>query len=231
MKINKDSIIQGLIIPVFKPFNWTSFDVVKKIRYDFKKSFEIKKIKVGHAGTLDPLATGLLLICTGKKTKEIEKLQELDKTYYATFCIGKTTPSFDRETEFDKHYPIDHINDRLIEKSISSFIGEIKQQPPIYSALKVKGKRLYEMARKGDNVKINYRKINIYDFNLLNNNFPELDFKIRCSKGTYIRSLAHDFGKKLNSGAYLKYLERSSIGDYSIKDCMTMDQINKLLFN
>ena len=118
MKINKDSIIEGLIIPVFKPFNWTSFDVVKKIRHDFKKSFEIKKIKVGHAGTLDPLATGLLLICTGKKTKEIEKLQNLDKTYYATFCIGKTTPSFDRETEFDKHYPIDHINDRLIEKSM-----------------------------------------------------------------------------------------------------------------
>ena len=164
MKINKDSIIEGLIIPVFKPFNWTSFDVVKKVRYDFKKSFDIKKIKVGHAGTLDPLATGLLLICTGKKTKEIEKLQELDKTYYATFSIGKTTPSFDRETEFDKHYPIDHINDRLIEKSISSFIGEIKQQPPIYSALKVKGKRLYEMARKGEDINIKYRKINIYSW-------------------------------------------------------------------
>jgi len=228
---NKDSIIEGLIIPVFKPFNWTSFDVVKKMRYNFQKSFNLKKIKVGHTGTLDPLATGLLLICTGKKTKEIEKLQNLDKTYYATFYIGKTTPSFDRETEFNKLYPTNHIDDKLIKEIVSSFIGEIKQQPPIYSALKVKGKRMYEMARKGQYIKINYRKINIYDFKLLNNNFPELDFKIKCSKGTYIRSLANDFGKKLNSGAYLKYLERYSIGDYNIKDCMTLEQINKLLFN
>ncbi len=230
MKINKDAIIEGLIIPVFKPINWTSFDVVKKIRSDFKKLFDLKKIKVGHAGTLDPLATGLLLICTGKKTKEIEKLQNLDKTYYATFCIGKTTPSFDRETEFDKNYPTDHINNKLINESMSSFIGEIRQQPPIYSALKVKGKRLYDMARKGENIKINYRKIKIYDFNLISNTFPELDFKIVCSKGTYIRSLAYDFGKKLNSGAYLKYLERFSIGDYNIKNSITVDQINKLLF-
>lgn len=231
MIINKELIVDGLIIPVFKPLNWTSFDVVKKIRYDIKKAYDIKKIKVGHAGTLDPLATGLLLICTGKKTKIIETLQNLDKTYYATFYIGKTTPSFDRETEYDDIYPIDHINQNLIIEALNDFQGDIKQKPPIYSALKIKGKRLYEIARKGGLAEIKNRSIKIFEFKLINNNLPELDFKIKCSKGTYIRSLAHDYGKKLNSGAHLKYLERYSIGEYNINESYSLGEINKLLFD
>ena len=230
MKIDRHSIIDGIIIPVFKPLTWTSFDVVKKIRNDIKKAFDLKKIKVGHAGTLDPLATGLLLICTGKKTKIIENLQNLDKTYYATFYIGKSTPSFDRETEFDNSYPIKHIDEKLILESLKNFRGEIKQQPPIYSALKVNGKRLYELARNGEKIKINYRNIKIFEFKLLKNNLPELDFKITCSKGTYIRSLANDYGKKLKSGAYLKYLERYSIGDYNINEAYKLDELTSLFF-
>ena len=229
MIINKDSLIEGLIIPIFKPLNWTSFDVVKKLRGDFKKTFNLKKIKVGHAGTLDPLATGLLLICTGRKTKIIEDLQNLDKTYFATFDFGKTTPSFDRETGCDKNYPIDHITKELIIKNLKYFQGKIKQKPPIYSALKFKGKRMYELARKGETIDIQYREVIIHEFNMLNSNFPEFDFKIKCSKGTYIRSLANDFGKKLKSGAYLKYLERYSIGEYNINNSFTIDSVSKLI--
>ena len=216
---------EGQTLLIDKDLEWTSFDVVKKIK------FLIKCKKVGHAGTLDPLATGLLLICTGKKTKIIETLQNLDKTYYATFYIGKTTPSFDRETEYDYIYPIDHINQNLIIEALNDFQGEIKQKPPIYSALKIKGKRLYEIARKGGLAEINNRSIKIFEFKLLNNNLPELDFKIKCSKGTYIRSLAHDYGKKLNSGAHLKYLERYSIGEYNINESYSLGEINKLLFD
>ena len=164
MIFNKKTVVDGLIIPVFKPLNWTSFDVVKKLRNDFKKTFKIKKIKVGHAGTLDPLATGLLLICTGKKTKIIEDLQNLEKTYLATFCFGKTTPSFDMETDFDKIFPVDHIDENLVIKTLKAFTGKIKQRPPIYSALKFKGKRLYEIARKGEKVDIDYRKVTINEF-------------------------------------------------------------------
>ena len=229
MIINKDSLIEGLIIPVFKPLNWTSFDVVKKLRGDFKKTFNLKKIKVGHAGTLDPLATGLLLICTGRKTKIIEDLQNLDKTYFATFDFGKTTPSFDRETGCDKNYPTDHITKELIIKNLKYFQGKIKQKPPIYSALKFKGKRMYELARKGETIDIQYREVIIHEFNMLNSNFPEFDFKIKCSKGTYIRSLANDFGKKLKSGAYLKYLERYSIGEYNINNSLSIDSVSKLI--
>ena len=229
MIFDKYSVVEGIIIPVFKPINWTSFDVVKKLRNDFKKTFKIKKIKVGHAGTLDPLATGLLLICTGKKTKIIEDLQDLEKTYFATFCFGKTTPSFDMETDFDKSFPIDHINENLVIKTLKAFTGKIKQKPPIYSALKFKGKRLYEIARNGEKVDIDYREVNINEFEMLNNNFPEFDFKIKCSKGTYIRSLAHDFGKKIKSGAFLKNLERCSIGEYTISESYTIESISKYL--
>ena len=231
MIFNKENVIDGLIIPVFKPLNWTSFDIVKKLRNDFKKVFNLKKIKVGHAGTLDPLATGLLLICTGKKTKIIKDLQNLDKTYLATFHFGKTTPSFDMETDFNKNFPNDHITDDLVIKNLSYFKGKIKQKPPIYSALKFNGKRMYEIARKGETIDIDHRDVFIHEFEMLNNNFPEFDFKIKCSKGTYIRSLAHDFGKKLNSGAFLKYLERYSIGEYNINNCLTIESIRKLLSN
>tara|TARA_B100001175_G_scaffold199697_1_gene169611 strand:- start:577 stop:1275 length:699 start_codon:yes stop_codon:yes gene_type:complete len=231
MIINKESLIEGLIIPIFKPLNWTSFDVVKKLRGNFKKTFNIKKIKVGHAGTLDPLATGLLLICTGKKTKIIEDLQNLDKTYLATFDFGKTTPSFDRETDFNKNYPTDHITEELVVKNLKYFQGKIKQKPPIYSALKFNGKRMYEIARKGKTIDIEYREVFVHEFDMLNSNFPEFDFKIKCSKGTYIRSLANDFGKKLKSGAYLKYLERYSIGEYSINKSLTIESVSKLISN
>ena len=231
MIINKESLIEGLIIPIFKPLNWTSFDVVKKLRGDFKKAFNIKKIKVGHAGTLDPLATGLLLICTGRKTKIIEDLQNLDKTYLATFDFGKTTPSFDRETDFNKNYPTDHITEELVVKNLKYFQGKIKQKPPIYSALKFNGKRMYEIARKGKTIDIEYREVFVHEFDMLNSNFPEFDFKIKCSKGTYIRSLANDFGKKLKSGAYLKYLERYSIGEYSINKSLTIESVSKLISN
>ena len=231
MIFNKNSVIDGLIIPVFKPLNWTSFDVVKKLRNDFKKAFKLKKIKVGHAGTLDPLATGLLLVCTGKSTKTIEKLQNLEKTYLATFYFGKTTPSFDMETDFDKSFPIDHISENLIIETLKYFTGNIKQKPPIYSALKFKGTRMYEIARKGENIDIDFRNVTIHEFKMLNNNFPEFDFKIKCSKGTYIRSLANDFGKKIKSGAYLKYLERYSIGKYTLKDSYTIGSISKALLN
>ena len=231
MIINKESLIEGLIIPIFKPLNWTSFDVVKKLRGNFKKTFNIKKIKVGHAGTLDPLATGLLLICTGKKTKIIEDLQNLDKTYLATFDFGKTTPSFDRETDFNKNYPTDHITEELVIKNLKYFQGKIKQKPPIYSALKFNGKRMYEIARKGKTIDIEYREVFVHEFDMLNSNFPEFDFKIKCSKGTYIRSLANDFGKKLKSGAYLKYLERYSIGEYSINKSLTIESVSKLISN
>ena len=231
MIFNKNSVIDGLIIPVFKPLNWTSFDVVKKLRNDFKKAFKLKKIKVGHAGTLDPLATGLLLVCTGKSTKIIEKLQNLEKTYLATFYFGKTTPSFDMETDFDKSFPIDHISETLIIETLKYFTGNIEQKPPIYSALKFKGTRMYEIARKGENIDIDFRNVTIHEFKMLNNNFPEFDFKIRCSKGTYIRSLANDFGKKIKSGAYLKYLERYSIGKYTLKDSYTIESISKALLN
>lgn len=231
MIINKESLIEGLIIPIFKPLNWTSFDVVKKLRGNFKKTFNLKKIKVGHAGTLDPLATGLLLICTGKKTKIIEDLQNLDKTYLATFDFGKTTPSFDRETDFNKNYPTDHITEELVVKNLKYFQGKIKQKPPIYSALKFNGKRMYEIARKGKTIDIEYREVFVHEFDMLNSNFPEFDFKIKCSKGTYIRSLANDFGKKLKSGAYLKYLERYSIGEYSINKSLTIESVSKLISN
>ncbi len=231
MIFNKNSVIDGLIIPVFKPLNWTSFDVVKKLRNDFKKAFKLKKIKVGHAGTLDPLATGLLLVCTGKSTKIIEKLQNLEKTYLATFYFGKTTPSFDMETDFDKSFPIDHISETLIIETLKYFTGNIQQKPPIYSALKFKGTRMYEIARKGENIDIDFRNVIIHEFKMLNNNFPEFDFKIKCSKGTYIRSLANDFGKKIKSGAYLKYLERYSIGKYTLKDSYTIESISKALLN
>ncbi len=231
MIFDKNSVIDGLIIPVFKPLNWTSFDVVKKLRNDFKKAFKLKKIKVGHAGTLDPLATGLLLVCTGKSTKIIEKLQNLEKTYLATFYFGKTTPSFDMETDFDKSFPIHHISENLIIENLKYFTGNIQQKPPIYSALKFKGTRMYEIARKGENIDIDFRNVTIHEFKMLNNNFPEFDFKIKCSKGTYIRSLANDFGKKIKSGAYLKYLERYSIGKYTLKDSYTIESISKALLN
>ena len=222
MKINKDSIIEGLIIPVFKPFNWTSFDVVKKIKNLLKEKFRFKKIKVGHAGTLDPLATGLLVICTGKSTKMISEIQNQKKEYTGELTMGATTPSYDLETEIDNRYDISNISENDISSKTKLFLGEIFQKPPIFSAIKVKGERLYEKARRGEKINIKKRKITVYNFKLTKILLPKIHFIIECSKGTYIRSIAHDFGKSLNSGAHLSKLVRTKIGEFDLKDAKSI---------
>ena len=215
MSIN---IKEGELILIDKELNWTSFDVVNKIRYAIKKKFNIKKIKVGHAGTLDPLATGLLIICCGKMTKSINNFSAMNKTYSGKITIGSTTPSYDLETKPNVHYPIDHINEKLILKTAKKFVGKIFQTPPMFSAIKKDGVRLYNLARQGKEIKIDKREISIDSFEITSFNLPEISFNVTCSKGTYIRSLAHDFGKELNSGAHLSELRRIKIGDYSVKD-------------
>ena len=206
----------GEIILIDKELNWTSFDVVSKLRNSIKKKLDLKKIKVGHAGTLDPLATGLLIICTGKMTKRIDEFSCLNKTYTGKITIGSTTPSYDLETKPNVYYPTDHINDELILNTAKKFIGKILQKPPIFSAVKKDGVRLYKFARKGVVVKVEKREITIHDFTITSINFPEIEFSVCCSKGTYIRSLANDFGKELGSGAHLSELRRTSIGEYSV---------------
>ena len=226
MSIN---IKEGELILIDKELNWTSFDVVNKIRYAIKKKFDIKKIKVGHAGTLDPLATGLLIICCGKMTKSINNFSAMNKTYSGKITIGSTTPSYDLETKPNVHYPIDHIDEKLILKTAKKFVGKIFQTPPMFSAVKKDGVRLYNLARQGKEIKIDKREISIDSFEITSFNLPEISFNVTCSKGTYIRSLAHDFGKKLNSGAHLSELRRIKIGDYSVKDSVkVMDFIREI---
>ena len=206
----------GEMILIDKELNWTSFDVVSKLRNSIKKKLNIKKIKVGHAGTLDPLATGLLIICTGKMTKRIDEFSGLNKTYVGKMTIGSTTPSYDLETKPNVYYPTEHINKNLIIETAKKFVGKIDQKPPVFSAVKKDGVRLYKLARKGVKVEVEKREIIIHDFLISSINFPEVEFSLTCSKGTYIRSLAHDFGKELGSGAHLSELRRTSIGDYSV---------------
>ena len=208
----------GQVILIDKPLDWTSFQVVNKIRWHIRRTFNIKKIKVGHAGTLDPLATGLLVICTGKMTKQIEKFQGQIKEYTGTIVLGATTPSYDLETEIDKTYSTAHITPELIHKTTNQFIGEIAQLPPVFSAIKKDGKRLYEFARSGKAVDIKPRNIVISVFEITNISANEVDFRVVCSKGTYIRSLAHDFGKAIKSGAHLTALRRTKIGDFSVEN-------------
>ena len=215
MSIN---IKEGELILIDKELDWTSFDVVNKIRYAIKKKFDIKKIKVGHAGTLDPLATGLLIICCGKMTKSINNFSAMNKTYSGKITIGSTTPSYDLETKPNVHYPIDHIDEKLILKTAKKFVGKIFQTPPMFSAIKKDGVRLYNLARQGKEIKIDKREVSIDSFEITSFNLPEISFNVTCSKGTYIRSLAHDFGKELNSGAHLSELRRIKIGYYSVKD-------------
>ncbi|MBK77888.1 MAG: tRNA pseudouridine(55) synthase TruB [Flavobacteriaceae bacterium] len=215
-----EEILNGAILIVDKPQNWSSFDVVKKIRNTITQNYKIKKIKIGHAGTLDPLATGLLIICTGKMTKEISKLQNQLKVYTGTFVLGSTTPSFDLESKIDNFYKINHIDKNLINKVLPNFIGDIYQTPPIYSAIKKKGKRLYELAREGKKTEIKARKVFVEKFEITKIKLPEIDFLIKCGKGTYIRSIANDFGKALNSGAHLKSLRRISSGKYLVKNAI-----------
>lgn len=219
----------GQILLFDKPLNWTSFQVVNKVRWLIRKSCDIKKIKVGHAGTLDPLATGLLIICTGKFTKRISELQGQIKEYTGTLRLGSTTPSFDLETEIDATYPVAHISEELLQTTVKKFVGEIEQVPPVFSALKKDGKRLYEYAREGIKVDVKSRKVEISKFEIDSSNFPDINFKVVCSKGTYIRSLAHDFGQALNSGGHLSELRRSAIGDFSVKNAMDIASFENLL--
>ena len=211
-----NDIQEGKIILVDKPLRWTSFDVVKYIRKSLQLKFKIKKIKVGHAGTLDPLATGLLIICIGKQTKNISKYQDLAKTYTGKFKLGESTLSFDAETDVNEKFEYDHITINDLKKLANEFIGNSMQKPPIFSAIKKDGKRLYNYARENKEIEIDKREIQIYDFEILDFNSPYVEFKIDCSKGTYIRTIANDFGKRLNSGSYLYELRRTKIGEFSV---------------
>ena len=218
--ISIDDLEKGKMILVDKPIRWTSFDVVKYIRKLLQLKFKIKKIKVGHAGTLDPLATGLLIVCIGKQTKSISEYQDLKKTYTGKFKLGETTLSYDAETSVNEKFEYEHITYHDIKKLAIEFIGKIIQKPPIYSAVKKGGKRLYEYARKNIEIEIDNREVNIYDFKILNFSTPYIEFKIECSKGTYIRSIANDFGKRLDSGSYLYELRRTKIGEFSVVNAM-----------
>ena len=221
--------LSGKVILIDKPLNWTSFQVVNKLRWKIKKVFNLKKIKVGHAGTLDPLATGLLIICTGKMTKQIDLFQGQEKEYTGTMTLGNTTPSFDMETQVDKSFPTDHITKDLIHETTKNFIGTINQYPPVFSAVKKDGKRLYEFARAGEEVEIKPREITIHEFEIIKVEKKILSFRVVCSKGTYIRSLAHDFGKAMDSGAYLSSLRRTRIGEFHVQDAQSIeDFINEL---
>jgi tRNA pseudouridine55 synthase len=223
------NFVEGEVLLFDKPYQWTSFDLVKKVRNSIKNKFKYSKLKVGHAGTLDPLASGLLIICTGKATKTISHLQDQEKEYIAGILLGKTTPSFDLETEFDKEYPTEHINIELIEHTLKTFIGDSDQIPPVYSAKYIDGKRAYEFARKGQDVEMKANRINISEIELLENNFPELIIRIKCGKGTYIRSLARDLGERLKSGATMISLKRTAIGDFSLNNALTLEDFqNKL---
>lgn len=222
--IDLESLRQGQVLLIDKPLNWTSFDVVNKLRYAILKKHNLKKFKVGHAGTLDPLATGLLLICVGKATKTIQAYQGLDKEYTGTFYLGATTPSYDAETDIDQHFETAHITEALILETARNFVGKQSQVPPVFSAIKKNGKKLYEHARKGESVTIQAREVEIKSFEILSINLPEVTFKVRVSKGTYIRSLAFDFGKKLKSGAFLSALRRTKIGHFDVQDAMPHQQ-------
>jgi tRNA pseudouridine55 synthase len=226
-----EDYLNGQVLLIDKPINWTSFQVVNKLRWAIRKAFKIKKIKVGHAGTLDPLATGLLVICTGKMTKQINTFQAQEKRYTGTIVLGSTTPSYDLETTINKTYPTDHLTNELIHQTTKKFIGEIKQFPPIFSAIKKDGKRLYEFARLGENVEIQSRKITISEFRITSIDETQVNFEILCSKGTYIRSLAHDFGKALNCGGHLSALKRTKIGEFDIANAMSIENfIDELPF-
>lgn len=214
--MNVEKIQEGHVFLIDKPLDWTSFDAVNKIRWNIRKAYDLKKIKVGHAGTLDPKATGLLLICTGKWTKRIDEFQAQEKTYTGTIKLGVTTPTYDLESEEDQTFPIDHITEELIHETTKQFVGEIEQFPPMHSAIKVDGKRLYELARDGQEIERKARKVTIMDFKITKIDLPFVDFEVNCSKGTYIRSLAFDFGKALNSGGYLTALRRTKIGEFDV---------------
>ena len=214
-----EDYLEGQILLIDKPLKWSSFQAVNKLKYILKRQYDLpKKFKIGHAGTLDPLATGLLIVCTGKFTKRITEIQGQAKEYTGTITVGATTPSYDLETEVDSTFPTEHITAELIQETVKQFLGEIDQKPPIFSAIKKDGKRLYEHARAGEEVEISVRKTTIHEFEITKFDLPEIEFRVVCSKGTYIRSLAFDFGKALNSGGYLSVLRRTKIGDFSVEN-------------
>lgn len=222
-QISEEKFLEGQMLLIEKPIGWSSFDVVKKIKYLIRKRYNLKNIKVGHAGTLDPLASGLLIICTGKFTKKISEIQDKRKIYTGIITLGGTTPSFDLETEIEKNYKTDHISEDLIKKTTIKFLGEINQVPPIFSALKKDGERLYEKARRGEKIKINSRKVTIYKFESKLLHKVNVHFIIECSKGTYIRSIANDLGAALNCGGYLSKLCRTDIGEFSLSNAMSIN--------
>lgn len=223
------NFIEGEVLYVNKPLNWTSFTLVRKLRNKLCRSLDIKKLKVGHAGTLDPLATGVMIICTGKKTKLIETFQYQTKEYVATLKLGASTPSFDLETEVDAEYPFEHVTKELVEEKLKYFIGEIEQVPPAYSACKVEGKRAYEFARKGEEIELKPKLLAIDEIELLEYNLPSIKIRVVCSKGTYIRALARDIGLTLGSGAHLTGLERTRIGDVTLEQCLDGLKIEEII--
>ena len=215
--------VAGEIIPIFKPYTWTSFQIVNKVRYHLSRKYGIKRFKVGHAGTLDPLATGVLLLCTGKATKRIEEIQKHTKVYEAEIMLGATTPSYDMEHPVNETFPYEHITKEMVENTLKQFIGDIAQRPPLFSACKVDGKRAYDLARKGSDMQLEPKQIRIDDIELLEYELPKIKIRVTCGKGTYIRSLARDIGEALQSGAYLTGLTRTRIGEYKIENCITTE--------
>lgn len=215
--------LEGQVILIDKPLEWSSFDAVKKVRYELRKKLNIKKIKVGHAGTLDPLATGLLIICTGRYTKKIDELMGLEKVYTGRMMLGSTTPSFDLETKVDQEFETSHITEEKITIATQNLTGELDQIPPIFSAKKVNGKRAYTYARKGETVELKAKTITVSEFQTTHKDFPSVEFSITCSKGTYIRSLARDLGLELDSGAHLTALRREKIGHHDVANAFTIN--------
>lgn len=229
--MNVEDYLNGQVVLIDKPLNWTSFQVVNKIRWLIRKQFDLKKLKVGHAGTLDPLASGLLILCVGKFTKKIDTYQAQHKEYTGTITLGATTPSYDLETEIDQTFDISRITSEMIHNATVTFIGEIDQKPPVFSALKKEGKRLYEFARAGEEVEIPTRKITISAFEITKIELPNVEFRVACGKGTYIRSLAHDFGKVLDNGAHLSALRRTKIGDFSVVNAVSIEEFEQTLMS
>ena len=229
--MEKVNYLEGNVVLINKPLSWTSFDVVKKVRNILRTHYQVKKIKVGHAGTLDPLADGLLILCTGKWTKKIDEFQNQEKEYTGTFKLGATTPSYDLETKINQTFDINNIREEELREKTKLFIGEIEQVPPVFSALKKDGVRLYEYARKGIDVEVKKRLVKVNTFEITRIDLPEVDFRVVCSKGTYIRSIAFDFGEKLKNGAHLTELRRTKIGEYDVNDAHSIEEVQQWIFD
>jgi len=228
--MNAQDFLEGQVLLIDKPITWSSFQAVNKLKYLLKRFYpELKKIKIGHAGTLDPLATGLLIVCTGKFTKRITEFQNLPKSYTGQIYLGATTPSYDLETAINATFSIDHISEELILEKIKNFVGDISQKPPIFSAIKKEGIRLYEHARNAESIEIEARPVHVYHFEIKAFNLPTIDFEIKCSKGTYIRSLANDLGQALNCGGHLTALRRTKIGDFDVENAYTIETFENQL--